>query len=149
MPVFGAATGKGRARSSRVARRTAEIDTLLRALGFRHGAVQRAFLFESLCLAFLGGAVGLALASTLQAITVSTMSWQTFSELAFRFTLTVDIVAESLVFALAMGSLGGLLPTLRGAPRHRRGPALGLDEGEEIEIAVEDRLLETGEVNLF
>ena len=62
----------------------------LRALGFQRAAILRAFLTESLCLALVGGALGLALASTLGAITVSTMNWQTFSELAFRFTMTFE-----------------------------------------------------------
>jgi putative ABC transport system permease protein len=97
-----------------VAHRTAEIGTL-RALGFQRPAILRAFLTESLCLALFGGALGLALASTLGAITVSTMNWQTFSELAFRFTMTFEIVAKALCFVLAMGLLGGSLPALRAA----------------------------------
>ena len=43
------------------------------------------------------------------------MNWQSFAELAFRFTLTPRIVMQSLVFALAMGFLGGVLPALRAA----------------------------------
>jgi putative ABC transport system permease protein len=97
-----------------VAHRTAEIGTL-RALGFQRPAILRAFLTESLCLALFGGALGLALASTLGAITISTMNWQTFSELAFRFTMTFEIVAKALCFVLAMGLLGGSLPALRAA----------------------------------
>ncbi len=97
-----------------VANRTAEIGTL-RALGFQRPAILRAFLFESLCLALCGGALGLALASTLQTITVSTMNWQTFSELAFRFTLSFEIVARAVVFVLAMGLLGGFLPAVRAS----------------------------------
>jgi putative ABC transport system permease protein len=97
-----------------VAHRTAEIGTL-RALGFGRAAILRAFLTESLCLALVGGALGLALASTLGAITVSTMNWQTFSELAFRFTMSFEIVAKAFCFVLAMGLLGGFLPALRAA----------------------------------
>ena len=43
------------------------------------------------------------------------MNWQTFSELAFRFTMTFEIVAKALCFVLAMGLLGGFLPALRAA----------------------------------
>ena len=97
-----------------VASRTAEIGTL-RALGFRRGAVLAAFLVESLFLSLIGGAVGLFLASFMQLFTVSTMNWQSWNELAFTFTLNAEIVAKSLLFALAMGLVGGFLPALRAA----------------------------------
>ena len=97
-----------------VANRVAEIGTL-RALGFQRGSILGAFLLESAGLGLAGGVAGLALASTLRFVTVSTLNWQTFSELAFRFTLTGDIAAESLAFALAMGLTGGALPALRAS----------------------------------
>jgi ABC-type antimicrobial peptide transport system permease subunit len=43
------------------------------------------------------------------------MNWQSFAELAFSFTLTPEIVAQSLAFAVAMGLAGGVLPALRAA----------------------------------
>jgi ABC-type antimicrobial peptide transport system permease subunit len=97
-----------------VANRTAEIGAL-RALGFRRGAILAAFLAEALFLALLGWAVGIAFASAMQLVQISTMNWQSFSELAFRFTLTREIVVKSLVFALAMGFAGGVLPAVRAA----------------------------------
>ncbi len=97
-----------------VANRTAEIGSL-RALGFRRGAILIAFLAEALCLALLGWAVGLALATLMTLVRISTMNWQSFAELAFSFTLTPGIVAQSLAFALAMGLAGGVLPALRAA----------------------------------
>ena len=97
-----------------VANRTGEIGTL-RALGFNRRAILGAFLVESLGLALLGGLVGLALASTLQLFTISTMNWQSFAELAFTFSLDGGIVIKSLVFALVMGLLGGFLPAFRAA----------------------------------
>jgi ABC-type antimicrobial peptide transport system permease subunit len=97
-----------------VANRTAEIGAL-RALGFRRGAILAAFLAEALFLALLGWAVGIAFASAMQLVQISTMNWQSFSELAFRFTLTREIVVKSLVFALAMGFAGGFLPAVRAA----------------------------------
>jgi len=74
-----------------------------------------AFLAEALFLALIGWIVGLALASGMQLVQISTMNWQSFSELAFRFTLTPEIVLKSLVFALAMGLAGGFLPAVRAA----------------------------------
>jgi len=97
-----------------VANRTAEIGTL-RALGFRSRSVLAVFLLEALLLGFVGGAVGLTLASFMQFLTISTMNWQSFAELAFTFTLNPGIVAKSLAFALFMGLLGGFLPALRAA----------------------------------
>lgn len=97
-----------------VANRTAEIGTL-RALGFRSRSILWAFLLESLCMGALGGALGLALASFMQQVSFSTMNFQTFSELAFSFTLTPRIVLSAMLFALVMGLVGGFLPALRAA----------------------------------
>lgn len=97
-----------------VANRVPEIGTL-RALGFQRGSILAAFLLESSFLGLAGGAVGVTCAAFLQFVTVSTMNWQTFSELAFRFDLTVGIAAKSLAFALGMGLAGGVLPALRAA----------------------------------
>jgi len=99
---------------SAVANRTAEIGTL-RALGFRRRNILLAFLTESLLLGFIGGFIGLFFASFMQFISISTVNFQTFSELAFKFTLTPDIILESMIFALAMGLIGGVLPALRAS----------------------------------
>ena len=97
-----------------VASRTAEIGTL-RALGFRQRSVLAAFLLEAVLLGMVGGCVGLFLASFMQLLTISTMNWQSFSELAFSFTLTPGIAAKTLLFALIMGVVGGFLPAIRAA----------------------------------
>ena len=97
-----------------VAQRVGEIGTL-RALGFRRGAVLVAFLAESLLLSLVGGVVGLAAASGMQAVDISTTNFQTFSEIAFQFRLTPAIAAQTLLFALAMGFVGGFLPAWRAA----------------------------------
>ena len=97
-----------------VASRTGEIGTL-RALGFPRTSILSAFLVESLALGLVGGVIGLAAASVMQAFTISTMSFQTFTEIAFSSTLTPGIVATSLAFALAMGFIGGFLPAARAA----------------------------------
>ena len=99
---------------SAVANRTAEIGTL-RALGFRRRNILLAFLTESLLLGFIGGCLGLFFASFMQFITISTVNFQTFSELAFKFILTPGIVMQSMMFALTMGLIGGVLPALRAS----------------------------------
>ena len=97
-----------------VANRVAEIGTL-RALGFRRRAILAAFLMESMLLGLAGGAVGLFFASFMQLVTFSTMNFQSFSELAFGFTLNAAIVVKSAVFAALMGLVGGVLPAARAA----------------------------------
>jgi putative ABC transport system permease protein len=97
-----------------VASRTAEIGTL-RALGFRKRSILGAFLFESVLLGLVGGIIGLLMATFMQLFTLSTMNWQSFSELAFSFTLNAGIVSKTLVFALLMGVIGGFLPSVRAA----------------------------------
>ena len=97
-----------------VASRTAEIGTL-RALGFRSSGILTVFLLEALLLGLIGGIIGLILASLMQLLTISTMNWQSFAELAFSFTLNPAIVAKSLGFALVMGLLGGFLPAVRAS----------------------------------
>jgi putative ABC transport system permease protein len=99
---------------SAVATRTGEIGTM-RALGFERMSILAAFIIEALFLGLIGGCVGLFLASFLQLLTVSTMNFQTFSELAFSFALTSDIVWKGLGFSLVMGFIGGLLPAVRAS----------------------------------
>ena len=97
-----------------VANRVAEIGTL-RALGFQRRSVLSAFLIESLFLGLLGGLAGLFFASFLQLFTVSTLNFQTFSELAFSFSLTPEIFFEGVAFSLIMGFVGGVLPAVRAS----------------------------------
>ncbi len=99
---------------SAVANRTGEIGTL-RALGFRRSAVMGAFLVESLLLALVGGIIGLFMASFMQLVTVSTMNFQSFAELAFGFAMTPGIILKTLLFSLLMGLIGGFLPAARAA----------------------------------
>jgi ABC-type lipoprotein release transport system permease subunit len=108
-----------------VAGRVAEIGTL-RAIGFTRGAVLLAFLAESTLLGLIGGLAGVGLAAGLSFLTFSTTNFQTFSELAFRFTLAPWIVALSLAFSLFMGVVGGFLPALRAS---RLGIVEALREG--------------------
>jgi ABC-type antimicrobial peptide transport system permease subunit len=51
----------------------------------------------------------------MQWITISTVNFQTFSELAFNFSLTLDIVYRGLAFSLIMGFVGGILPAIRAS----------------------------------
>lgn len=95
-----------------VANRVAEIGTL-RALGFQRSSILIAFLSEALLLGLLGGIVGVSFASLLQLVTISTMNWQTFSELSFSFRLTAATAFKSVGFSMFMGLIGGLIPAIR------------------------------------
>lgn len=97
-----------------VASRVGEIGTL-RALGFRRGAVLWAFLAEALLLGVVGGVIGLALASLMQLASFSTINFQTFADLSFRFILTPAIAFKTALFSLLMGFVGGFLPAFRAA----------------------------------
>lgn len=97
-----------------VANRVGEIGTL-RALGFQRRSILAAFLAESMLLAVVGGVLGLGCASLMRFISFSTTNFQSFSELAFGFRLTADIVVKTLIFSLVMGFIGGVLPALRAA----------------------------------
>lgn len=97
-----------------VANRTGEIGTL-RALGFRRSSILATFLLEAVLLGAVGGVAGVALASLMQLVHISTLNWQSFSELAFSFALTPRIIVLSLGFAVLMGLVGGFLPAVRAS----------------------------------
>ena len=111
---LGAMIGAAITMYSAVATRTAEIGTL-RALGFRRPSILVAFLTESLLLSLVGGIAGLFFASFLQVITISTLNFQSFSQLAFGFVLTPKIIVQTLIFSLIMGFVGGFLPAFKAA----------------------------------
>jgi len=97
-----------------VADRTVEIGTL-RALGFRRRSVLAAFLVESVALSLIGGAAGIGLAMLTSFIRISTVNFGTFSELAFGFSPTPEIILSSMMFSVIMGVVGGFLPAVRAS----------------------------------
>lgn len=112
--AFGAVIGAVITMYAAVANRTVEIGTL-RALGFRRGSILNAFLIESILLSLLGGLGGLVLASLTSFIQISTTNFGSFSELAFGFTLSPQVILYSLGFAVLMGIAGGFFPSVRAA----------------------------------
>jgi putative ABC transport system permease protein len=98
-----------------VATRSREIATL-RALGFATSSVLVSVLAESLVLGAIGGLIGGAAAYLgFNGYQTSTMNFQTFSQVAFAFRVTPQLLGMGLFYALAMGLVGGLLPALRAA----------------------------------
>lgn len=111
---FGAMIGATITMYAAVANRTVEIGTL-RALGFKRRSILAVFLIESLVIAISGGIIGIFLASFLQFINISTLNFQSFSELAFSFSLSPSIIITSIIFSILMGIIGGFLPSIRAA----------------------------------
>lgn len=111
---LGAMIGAAITMYAAVANRTIEVGTL-RALGFRRKSILIVFLIESLVIAITGGVIGIFLASFLQFFNISTLNFQSFSELAFSFSLSPSIIVTSLIFAIIMGIVGGFLPSVRAA----------------------------------
>jgi putative ABC transport system permease protein len=97
-----------------VANRTREIATM-RALGFRRFSILIAFLIEAMMISIIGGILGLIAASALQTLSVSTINWDTFSDLTFAFELNSQIIISVMIFAIVMGFLGGFLPAVRAS----------------------------------
>lgn len=97
-----------------VGARTKEIGTL-RAIGFSKGAVLFSILVESTLLALLGGVIGCLLALPVRGFTTGTMTFSTFSELAFRFAITPGMLLAGLAFAAVMGLVGGFFPARKAA----------------------------------
>ncbi len=112
---IGAVFGAVNTMYSAVASRTREIATL-RALGFGGGPVVVSVLAESLLLALVGGVIGGAIAYVaFNGYHTSTINWQTFSQVAFAFAVTPQLVVRGVLYALLMGAIGGVLPAIRAA----------------------------------
>jgi putative ABC transport system permease protein len=101
---------------SAVSERGREIATM-RALGFSTWNVLLSFLFEALLISFAGGILGCLVVLPLNGWTTSTMNFQTFSNIAFAFKITLDLLLLGILFALIMGVLGGFFPAIRAATR--------------------------------
>jgi len=103
--VFGALTTM----YSIVDARVREIATL-RALGFGGGAVVLSIMIESLVLAVPGALLGAAIAALLfnnEAISTSGIS--------FSLAVTPGLVETGILWALAIGLIGGFMPAIRAA----------------------------------
>ena len=107
--AVGATLGAVNSLYSIVDARRRELATL-RAIGFGSGAIVAATLVESMLLALPGALLGAALA------------WIFFHGMAvspFGFSFQLDVTPQlaeiGIVWALAMGLIGGLLPALRAA----------------------------------
>jgi len=99
---------------SAVAGRTHEIGILL-SIGFRPVPIFCGFLCESVLIGLSGGALGCLLALPLNGIETGTTNFQTFTEVAFAFRVTPDVLGSAVGFSLLLGLLGGAVPAWRAA----------------------------------
>jgi putative ABC transport system permease protein len=98
-----------------VASRTREIATL-RAMGFGRTAMVCSVLAEAFALAFAGGVIGaLAAWLILDGYEVSTLNFQSMSQVAFAFAVTPALIMEGMVSAVGMGLAGAIWPAWRAA----------------------------------
>jgi putative ABC transport system permease protein len=114
--AIGAVFGALNTMYSAVAERGREIATM-RALGFSSWNVVLSFLFEALLISFIAGIIGCVVVLPLNGMTTQTMNFSTFSNIAFAFKITFNSLVMGVIFALAMGVLGGMLPAVRAALR--------------------------------
>ncbi|MCX7016907.1 MAG: FtsX-like permease family protein, partial [Candidatus Sumerlaeota bacterium] len=94
--------------------RVREIGTL-RILGFTPLSILISFLLESIALSLIGGALGCLFSLPINGLATGTTNFETFSEIVFYFTITPELMARGLVFAVIMGAIGGLLPAIYAA----------------------------------
>jgi putative ABC transport system permease protein len=92
-----------------VSRRSREVGTM-RALGFGRFSILKSFMIESICLALLGGLIGVLITLPINGLTTGVGSFVTFSETAFKFRITPVTMIGGLIFAALIGALGGFLP---------------------------------------
>lgn len=112
--AIGAVFGALNTMYSAVAERGREIATM-RALGFGGPSVVFSFLLEALLIACVGGLIGCLAVIPLNGLTTGAMNLQTFSHVAFAFTITPELMVRGVIFALVMGLIGGFLPAVRAA----------------------------------
>ncbi|MGI9167297.1 MAG: ABC transporter permease [Pyrinomonadaceae bacterium] len=99
---------------SEIARRTKEIGTL-RVLGFSRLSILASFVLESVVIALIGVGIGILLALPLNFVSTGTANFATFSEIAFNFRVTPDLMLYALIFGAGIGFLGSLLPSIRAS----------------------------------
>jgi putative ABC transport system permease protein len=101
---------------SAVAYRIQEI-AILRVLGYKRHNILLSFMTESLLIAFAGGAIGCLLVWPVNGFMTGTTNWRTFSEMAFAFRVTPQLIMSGMILAGLMGLLGGLMPARQAAWR--------------------------------
>lgn len=113
--AIGAIFGALNTMYSAVSERLREIATL-RALGFGATAMVISVLAEALLLAFIGGAIGAALAWLFfNGHVVGTTAGGVNGHLIFELSVSAQLITIGIVWACVIGLIGGLFPAVRAA----------------------------------
>jgi putative ABC transport system permease protein len=113
--AIGAVFGALNTMYAAVATRSVEIATL-RAIGFGGGPVVASIMIEALLLSLVGALLGASIAYVVfNGFQVSGLNFQTFSQVAFQFAVTPELVLRGIKWALVIGFFGGLFPAVRAA----------------------------------
>ncbi len=100
---------------SAISTRSREIGTL-RALGFGNAPIVISVLIEAVLLTVIGGIIGGTLSYIVfNGVTVSTLNFESFSQVAFAFAVTPELLLTGISWAIVIGLLGGLFPAIRAA----------------------------------
>jgi putative ABC transport system permease protein len=100
---------------SAVSARAREIATL-RALGFGAFPVVFSVLVEAALIGTAGGVLGMTIAYlAFNGLQASTLNFTSFSQITFAFTVTPQLAVQGLGYALILGLVGGLFPSIRAA----------------------------------
>jgi ABC-type antimicrobial peptide transport system permease subunit len=94
--------------------RTHEIGILL-SVGYKPLSIFLSFLFEAVLLGLVGGAIGCLMALPLNGVETGTTNWASFTEVAFAFRITPDVLLNAVLFSLLLGLVGGMWPAIRAA----------------------------------
>jgi len=99
---------------SAVSVRSREIATL-RAIGFGASAVVLSVLIEAILLAVMGALIGAGLAWLFFNGNVVSTLGSNFTQVVFRLAVSPSLVALGILWACAIGLIGGLFPAIRAA----------------------------------
>jgi putative ABC transport system permease protein len=98
-----------------VASRRREIATL-RAIGFGRLPIVCSVFAEAVTLASVGGVLGaLAAWILVDGYAVSTLNFQSMSQIAFAFAVTPGLILQGVMLAMALGLVGAMWPAWRAA----------------------------------
>jgi putative ABC transport system permease protein len=96
-----------------IASRSKEIATH-KAIGFSPFAISFSILSEALLIALVGALLGiLPLYFAFDDFTTATQNANNLSQMMFNFDITLSLMSQALLFSIAIGLLGGIMPALK------------------------------------